>query len=126
MEGARATKFRPYWIRYIVAFWAGEKLKWVRDNVRRRVASPAPCCYLLVQTSPQFVRFHRTQPLFNTDNDIVIAHRSSRKLSLRSHIVRHWCQTGSRGRPAESRYWPKKSGIASKNRDAGTDQTCVG
>ncbi len=97
MEGARATKFRPYWIRYIVAFWAGEKLKWVRDNVRRRVASPAPCCYLLVQTSPQFVRFHRTQPLFNTDNDIVIAHRSSRKLSLRSHIVRHWCQTGSRG-----------------------------
>jgi hypothetical protein len=33
MEGARAPKFRPYWIRYIVAFWAGEKLKWVRDNV---------------------------------------------------------------------------------------------
>jgi len=26
-------KFRPYWIRYIVAFWAGEKLKWVRDKV---------------------------------------------------------------------------------------------
>jgi hypothetical protein len=33
MEGARAPKFRSYWIRYIVAFWAGEKLKWVRDNV---------------------------------------------------------------------------------------------
>jgi hypothetical protein len=33
MEGARAPEFRPYWIRYIVAFWAGDKLKWVRDNV---------------------------------------------------------------------------------------------
>ncbi len=33
MEGARAPKFRPYWTRYIVAFWAGEKLKWARDNV---------------------------------------------------------------------------------------------
>jgi len=33
MEGARAPEFRPYWIRYIVAFWAGEKLKWARDNV---------------------------------------------------------------------------------------------
>jgi hypothetical protein len=33
MEGARAPKFRPYWIRYIVAFWAGEKFRWVRDNV---------------------------------------------------------------------------------------------
>jgi|SRR5580704_7425573 hypothetical protein len=33
MEGARVPKFRPYWIRYIVAFWAGEKLRWVRDNV---------------------------------------------------------------------------------------------
>jgi hypothetical protein len=33
MEGARAPKFRPYWIRYIVTFWAGERLKWVRDNV---------------------------------------------------------------------------------------------
>ena len=33
MEGARARKFRPYWIRYVVAFWAEEKLKWVRDNV---------------------------------------------------------------------------------------------
>src|SRR5439155_3197015 len=32
MEGARAPK-SPYWIRYIVAFWAGEKLKWARDNV---------------------------------------------------------------------------------------------
>src|SRR5260370_41709975 len=32
MEGARAPKFRPYWIRYVVAFWADEKLKWVRDN----------------------------------------------------------------------------------------------
>ena len=33
MEGARAPKFRPYWIRYLVAFNAGEKLKWARDNV---------------------------------------------------------------------------------------------
>ena len=33
MEGARALKFRPYWIRYIVAFWAGERLKWARDNI---------------------------------------------------------------------------------------------
>jgi len=32
MEGARAPK-SPYWIRYIVAFWAGETLKWARDNV---------------------------------------------------------------------------------------------
>src|SRR2546426_6654240 len=32
MEGARAPE-SPYWIRYIVAFWAGEKLKWARDNV---------------------------------------------------------------------------------------------
>jgi len=32
MEGARAPK-SPYWIRYIVAFWAGENLKWARDNV---------------------------------------------------------------------------------------------
>jgi hypothetical protein len=33
MEGARAPEFRPYWIRYIVTFWAGEKLKWARDNI---------------------------------------------------------------------------------------------
>ena len=33
MEGARAPEFRPYWIRYIMAFWAGEKLKWARDNI---------------------------------------------------------------------------------------------
>ena len=33
MEGAGAPKFRPYWIRYIVAFWAGAKLRWVRDNI---------------------------------------------------------------------------------------------
>src|SRR5882672_6942184 len=33
MKGARAPEFRPYWIRYIVAFWAGEKLKWARDNI---------------------------------------------------------------------------------------------
>jgi hypothetical protein len=33
MEGARAPEFRPYWIRYIIAFWAGEKLKWARDNI---------------------------------------------------------------------------------------------
>ena len=33
MEGARSRQFRPYWIRYLVAFWAGEKVKWARDNV---------------------------------------------------------------------------------------------
>jgi hypothetical protein len=33
MEGARAPKFRSYWIRYIIAFWAGEKLKWAKDNI---------------------------------------------------------------------------------------------
>jgi hypothetical protein len=33
MEGARAPEFRSYWIRYIVAFWAGEKFKWARDNI---------------------------------------------------------------------------------------------
>jgi hypothetical protein len=33
MEGARAPEFRSYWIRYIVTFWAGEKLKWARDNI---------------------------------------------------------------------------------------------
>ena len=33
MEGARAPEFRSYWIRYIVAFWAREKLKWARDNI---------------------------------------------------------------------------------------------
>src|SRR3989442_15361955 len=32
MEGARAPE-SPYWIRYIVALWAGENLKWARDNV---------------------------------------------------------------------------------------------
>lgn len=33
MEGARAPEFRSYWIRYIVAFWTTEKLKWARDNI---------------------------------------------------------------------------------------------
>jgi hypothetical protein len=33
MEGARSRQSRPYWVRYLVAFWAGEKLKWARDNV---------------------------------------------------------------------------------------------
>ena len=33
MVGARAPKFRPFWIRYLVAFGAGEELKWARDNV---------------------------------------------------------------------------------------------
>jgi hypothetical protein len=33
MEGARAPKFRPYWVRYLAGFWAGEKLRWARDNV---------------------------------------------------------------------------------------------
>jgi hypothetical protein len=33
MGGARAPKFRPYWIRYIAAFWASEKLRWAGNNV---------------------------------------------------------------------------------------------
>ncbi len=33
MEGAKSPQSRPYWIRYLVAFWAREKLKWARDNV---------------------------------------------------------------------------------------------
>ena len=33
MEGGQTPQSRPYWIRYLVAFWAGEKLKWARDNV---------------------------------------------------------------------------------------------
>jgi hypothetical protein len=33
MEGARAPESRSYWIRYIVAFWTTEKLKWARDNI---------------------------------------------------------------------------------------------
>jgi hypothetical protein len=33
MEGARAPEFRPYWVRYIIAFWAGEKINWAKDNI---------------------------------------------------------------------------------------------
>jgi hypothetical protein len=33
MRGAQASEFRHYWMRFIAAFWAGEGLKWVRDNV---------------------------------------------------------------------------------------------
>ncbi|HEV2713949.1 MAG TPA: hypothetical protein VGU64_01715 [Terriglobales bacterium] len=33
MEGARSAQSCPYWIRYLVAFWAWEKLKWAKDNV---------------------------------------------------------------------------------------------
>jgi hypothetical protein len=33
MKGARIAEFRPYWIRYLRALWAGEKLRWVRDNI---------------------------------------------------------------------------------------------
>jgi hypothetical protein len=33
MKGEKNSRSRPYWIRYIVAFWAGEKLEWARDNV---------------------------------------------------------------------------------------------
>jgi len=33
MEGAKFPQSRPYWIRYLVAFWAREKLEWARDNV---------------------------------------------------------------------------------------------
>src|SRR3989442_15943632 len=33
MKGARSAQSRPYWIRYVVAFCAAEKLKWAKDNV---------------------------------------------------------------------------------------------
>ena len=33
MENAKSPESRPYWIRYVVTFWAGEQLKWARDNV---------------------------------------------------------------------------------------------
>src|SRR5438270_7699805 len=31
--GERSAQSRPYWIRYVVAFWAVEKLTWAKDNV---------------------------------------------------------------------------------------------
>jgi hypothetical protein len=33
MGSAKSPESRPYWIRYLVTFWAGEELKWARDNV---------------------------------------------------------------------------------------------
>src|SRR5207248_3172995 len=33
MKGASSAQSRPYWIRYVVAFWAVEKLTWAKDNV---------------------------------------------------------------------------------------------
>lgn len=33
MRGAQASEFRHYWMRYIRAFWAGEALRWARDNI---------------------------------------------------------------------------------------------
>jgi len=33
MEGARSAQSHPYWIRYTLAFWPGEALKWARDNI---------------------------------------------------------------------------------------------
>ena len=33
MGGERASEFRHYWMRYIAAFWAGEELRWVKDNI---------------------------------------------------------------------------------------------
>ena len=33
MGGARPSEFRHYWVRYILAFWAVEKLQWARDKV---------------------------------------------------------------------------------------------
>jgi len=33
VKGARSAQSRPYWIRYVVAFCAAEKLKWAKDNV---------------------------------------------------------------------------------------------
>src|SRR5438477_10022831 len=31
--GERSAQSRPYWVRYVVAFWAVEKLTWAKDNV---------------------------------------------------------------------------------------------
>ena len=33
MGGARPSELRHYWVRYVRAFFAGEKLQWARDNV---------------------------------------------------------------------------------------------
>ena len=33
MESTKFPEPRPYWIRYLVTFWAGEELKWAGDNV---------------------------------------------------------------------------------------------
>lgn len=33
MEGDTPSQSRPYWIRYLVAFWAGEELKWAWNHV---------------------------------------------------------------------------------------------
>jgi hypothetical protein len=33
MEGATSSQSRPYWIRYIVAFWAGEVLNWAWKHI---------------------------------------------------------------------------------------------
>src|SRR5205807_10102215 len=33
MKGARSAQSRPYWVRYVVAFWAVEKLTRAKDNV---------------------------------------------------------------------------------------------
>jgi hypothetical protein len=33
MKGAHASEFRRYWMRYVVAFWAGDALRFARDNI---------------------------------------------------------------------------------------------
>ena len=33
MEGAKSAQSRPYWIRYILASWPREALRWARDNI---------------------------------------------------------------------------------------------
>jgi hypothetical protein len=33
MQGAKSAQSHPYWIRYTLAFWPGEALKWARDNI---------------------------------------------------------------------------------------------
>jgi hypothetical protein len=42
MKGAKSAQSRPYWIRYIVAFWSWKKLKWAKDNVLLACVLPCP------------------------------------------------------------------------------------
>jgi len=61
MTGAKSAQSRPYWIRYIVAFWSWEKLKWAKDNVLIACVcslAPGPDCrwYWCHPQRPQVAR----------------------------------------------------------------------